>query len=75
MFQVTFTVTLCFNKERKDHTIIMKEHDTALKLTDHLSKYMYGGLPVGLYAGREKIKDDEMAVNFKGENLWSELLK
>ena len=69
MAQVTFTITVCFGNEMRDRTILISENDTASKLTRYLSKYMYGGLPVYLTNGREKIRDDELIKSFKEENL------
>ncbi len=69
MSQVTFTITICFRDEMHDKTIVVSENDTAFVLTQYLSKYAYGGLPVYLTGGRKKIKDDAVVKSFKGEKL------
>jgi len=69
MAQVTFTVAARFRDEVHDRIIVASEDDTASKLVRHLSKYMYGGIPVYLTNGREIIKGDEPLKSFKEEKL------
>ncbi len=73
MSQVTFTVTLLFNREEKDMSFVMLEHDKASTLTQYLSKYKYGGLSVDLFADRKKVRDNEIVMSFKEKKLLSKL--
>ena len=59
MPEITFTITLCSNTTQiRDMTVIMLEDDTVSTLTQHLSKNMYGGMPVCLVSNLRRIDDN-----------------
>ena len=69
MVQVTFTISLRFREEIYDKLMMLSEDTTASMLTEYLSKYVYGGLPVYLTDGRRRLKGKEVLGPLKGEKL------
>jgi hypothetical protein len=69
MTQVTLTISLRFREEIYDKLMTLSEDTTASMLTEYLSKYAYGGLPVYLTDGNRRLKGKEVLGPLRGEKL------